>query len=138
MPSAAQPKPHLSHVTIVANNPETLDGLATYLAEAGVTVRGTRRIDLCLEMVLPASSAVVLFPDDFPSSAMAEALGALRRHRPTTLVVLVTGDPRRFERPGRDGRPASLVLPKPAWGWTLLDAIRARLDGGSSESETKR
>ena len=138
MHSSPRPTPRPSHVTIVANNPETLDGLATYLGEAGVIVCGTRRIELCLEIVPPASSAVVFFPDDFPSSALIAALAAMRRNRPTALVVLVTSAPRRFENLARDGHPASLVLAKPAWGWTLLDAIRGRLDGGSSESETKR
>jgi hypothetical protein len=131
-------KPRLLHVTIVSNNPETLDGLATYLGEAGVTVRGTRRIETCLEMIPPAASAVVFFPDDFSSRAMDAALVDLRRSRPTTLSVLVTSDPKRFEKLARDRHPASLVMPKPAWGWSVLDAIRGRLEGSLSESETRR
>jgi hypothetical protein len=131
-------KPRLLHVTIVSNNPETLDGLATYLGDAGVTVRGTRRIETCLEVIPPASSAVVFFPDDFSPRAVDAALVGLRRCRSTTLSVLVTSDPRRFEKPGRERHLASLVMPKPAWGWSVLDAIRGRLEGGPSENETKR
>ena len=45
------------------------------------------------------------------------------------LKDLVTKEPKRFESlPTGDGAVVPLVVPKPIWGWTILDAIRARLD----------
>jgi DNA-binding response OmpR family regulator len=130
-------KPRLLHVTIVSSNPETLDGLATYLREAGVAVHGTRRIERCLEMTPPASSAIVFFPDDFSAPSIDLALADLRRRRPTALPVLVTSDPKRFDRLHGNPRGIPLVVAKPAWGWSLLDGIRARLEGRASASENQ-
>jgi hypothetical protein len=46
------------------------------------------------------------------------------------LVVVVTREPQRFEeafnRAG--GAPAPVIVPKPAWGWIILDAIRGPLE----------
>jgi chromate transporter len=57
----------------------------------------------------------------------------LRASRPRLLVVLVTGAPQRFaavlEPDGRSVPP--IVLPKPAFGWSILDAIRAHAQGGA-------
>jgi hypothetical protein len=117
------------HVTIVADNPETLDGLEAFLRRAGVTTVGTKHIEKLSETPPPASSVVVFFPDDFPKSSVLSALKALRSKCPTTLAVLVTKEPKRFEGlPSNEGGVAPLVVPKPVWGWTILDAIRARLD----------
>lgn len=96
---------------------------------------GTRHIGRSSEMTLPALSAVVLFPDDFSAQAVNAALADLRRNRPAALPVLVTSDPRRFDGLHGDKHIAPLVVPKPVWGWSILDAIRARLEGDGSESE---
>jgi len=124
------------HVTIVSDNPETTDGLEFYLRRAGVTTTGTRHIEKASEMTPPASSAVVLFPDDFRSEAVTSALASLRTQRPSALPVLVTKEPKQFELlPSSDGGLLPLVVPKPVWGWTILDAIRARLDSESPKRE---
>jgi DNA-binding response OmpR family regulator len=123
------------HVTIVSGNQETMEGLTTYLREAGVAVYGTRRMERCMDMIPSASSAVVFFPDDFSSQDMDAAIADLRRKRRATLVVFVTGDPRRFDGFDQDGGIAPLVMAKPVWGSGLLDAIRARLEEDSSERE---
>jgi hypothetical protein len=88
-------------------------------------------IDRLLEMTPPSSAAVILFPDDYADGAVAKALGELQRERPDVLAVIVSQEPRRFEQLAGTGRPhraSPLVIPKPAWAWTILDAIRARLD----------
>jgi DNA-binding NtrC family response regulator len=110
-------------VAVVSDNVETLDGLERYLCDAGIAARGTRCLDRAWEMVTPSRSVVVLFPDDFPTIKVFEALAALKRRRPSAHAVLVTKDHRRFA-----SAEGAVVIPKPVWGFTLLDAVRARLE----------
>ncbi len=117
-------------VAIVSANPETLDGLQAYLHGAGVTARGTRRLEDCAELKATATVAVVLFPDDFSSESVMATVIDLGARGPSILRVLVTGHPKTFEALVQ-GRRNVLVVPRPVWGWTILDAIRAHVDGGS-------
>jgi len=111
------------HVTIVAASAETLDGLQAYLSLAGLGARGTRRLDNCGR---EPCSAVVFFPDDFPSRDVIREVKRMGREQPTVLSLLVTREPHRYlEIANKGGQGlAPIVMPKPAWGWTILDAIR--------------
>ena len=62
--------------------------------------------------------------DDFPAAAADAALVDLAPLPIHTL--LVTGSPSRFEAWRSDRLETRIVLPKPAWAWTIADAIRAR------------
>jgi hypothetical protein len=116
-------------ITIVSDNPETLDGLQGYLEASGVSSRGTRGITTCVDATTPSTSAVVFFPDDSPWDKVTLALEELHHERPTVLCVLVTREPLRANRLlERDGNAPLLVIAKPAWGWDLLETIRARLE----------
>lgn len=119
------PKP--TYVTVVADNPQTLDGLDVYFKGAGVASNCTHRLQ-DVSMVPPAATAVVLFPDDFHRGEVTTTIVSLRRARPKLLLVVVTGAPQHLgaalEPDGHSVPP--LVLPKPAFGWTILDAIRGR------------
>jgi DNA-binding NtrC family response regulator len=110
-------------VVIISSNPETLDGLERYLGDAGISVRGTRSLDEACDMAAIPRSVVLVFPDDFPTPRVLAVLSRLKRHRPGTVPVLVTRDARRFE--SADG---AMVIPKPVWGWTLLDTVRRHLE----------
>lgn len=115
------------YVTVVSNNPETLDALQTYLSHLGVSAHSTRAVH-DLTMIAPeCATATVIFPDDFDEAVVLQLLAALSRRRPDILIVLVTRAPHRFlsALPGdaRSARP--IVLPKPSFGWDILDAIRA-------------
>lgn len=115
---------------VVAANPETLDGLEGYLRGAGVVARCTRDLDDCARLASEAGGrvAVVLFPDDFRRDRVVTALDELGRTRTLAKAVLVTSHPRELEKlPSAEG---VVILPRPAWGWTILDAIRAAIDGG--------
>lgn len=118
-----QAKPLL--VTIIAESRETIDGLHSYLQGAGVSARCTRALG-DVAKVPPSATAVVLFPDEFDEREVLTRLRALRAQRPRALLVLVTSTPQRWspalERDGRALPP--VVLPKPAFGWSILDAIR--------------
>ncbi|HEX7604203.1 MAG TPA: hypothetical protein VF316_21440 [Polyangiaceae bacterium] len=124
MPTA--PSSASIHVTVIAESPETIDGLHAYLDGAGVeshavqALRDAKRVPL-------KSTAVVIFPDEFVIDDVVASITSLRSARPRLLILLVTGAPQRF-RPALEPDGKSLppvVLPKPAFGWTILDAIRA-------------
>jgi hypothetical protein len=123
-------RPKALSVTVVSNNRETRLALESYLRGAGVVANGTRAVDRVLEVTPPSAAAVILFPDEYGEAAVTRALAALHRERPGVLAVVVTHAPHRFERlsgvASGDGSP--LVIPKPTWAWTILDAVRARLD----------
>jgi DNA-binding response OmpR family regulator len=122
-------------VAIVSQNPETLDGLQAYLSAAGVVASCSRDLENCAAASLPHALAFVLFPDDYRWESVVAALAELRERRPRSLPVLVTSHPNRFE--GLLGKGSVLVVPRPVWGWTILEAIRVHLvreeaaDGGA-------
>ncbi|HYQ42166.1 MAG TPA: hypothetical protein VER11_09360 [Polyangiaceae bacterium] len=115
------------HVTIVAASAETLDGLQTYLSLAGLGARGTRRLG---DFGRAPCAAVVLFPDEFSAKDVLRELGRLRREQPSVLPLLVTREPRRYVDAiaVKGAGLAPIVIPKPAWGWTILDAIRLAVE----------
>jgi hypothetical protein len=115
-------------VTIVSANPETLDGLQSYLRQAGIRARGTGEIESGAAMDLDPT-AVVFFPDEFPADDVLKEVARLRRERPQVLIVLVTREPRRFTQTlATNERAPTIVVPKPVWGWAILDAIRGHLE----------
>ncbi|MGH7327287.1 MAG: hypothetical protein ACREJX_02945, partial [Polyangiaceae bacterium] len=76
------------------------------------------------------ATAAVLFPDDFEVDAAVALVRELRRTRPKLLALIVTREPHRFRDvvrgDGRSLRP--ILLPRPSFGWEILDAIRAYAD----------
>jgi DNA-binding NarL/FixJ family response regulator len=78
-----------------------------------------------------ATTALVIFPDDYPWEGAIAALDRCRAENPRVHLVIVTRTPLRFEALAlADAGALTVVIPKPAWSWTILDAIRAHLDGG--------
>jgi hypothetical protein len=114
-----------SYVSVVADNPQTIEELYSYFTRAGVASSATCELD-AVSLVPPEATAVVLFPDDFSAADVEAKLLALRRARPKLRIVLVTGAPQHLSAAlAPDGRSVPpLVLPKPAFGWTILDALR--------------
>jgi DNA-binding NtrC family response regulator len=123
-------------VAIISANPETIDGLQSYLESAGMATRGTRQLEDCGELTAPSTVAVVLFPDDFPPARVLETIAKVDAQRPSVLCMLVTSQPQTFEALA-SGRRSLLVVPRPAWGWTILDAIRAHVDDGPPPSSSR-
>lgn len=115
------------YVSIVSANPETLDGLQAYLSGAGVPSHGTRTVPDLAVVVPEWATAAVIFPDDFENEEVLIFVRELRRARPRVLSLIVTREPQFFrgavQDDGRSLRP--IVLPKPSFGWDILDAIRA-------------
>jgi hypothetical protein len=108
-------------VCVVAQNPETIDALHDYLSRAGVSPRSTRRL-LELDAASTHTNLLVLFPDEFDRQHVFDALAALRSAQRRLPILLITGAPQHFGHatPATSLTPAPIVLPKPAFGWTIL------------------
>jgi hypothetical protein len=118
-----------AYATIVSRNPDTLDGLQQYLGRAGIPSRTTAALR-DLDVVAPAYATVaVIFPDEFSDEAVLSAVARLRRKRPRLLTLLITRAPTRLRcslsSSDDDRLPMPTILPKPLFGWQILDAIRA-------------
>lgn len=116
-------------VTIVSKNASTLAGLDAYLRGVGAVTTSTGDLERLVEMTPPTAAAVILFPDEYSAELAIQALAALEKARPDVLAVVVTNEPGRFAGPDarEDAAASPLVMPKPAWAWTIMDAVRARL-----------
>jgi DNA-binding NtrC family response regulator len=122
------PQPETTCV-VVADNRETTDVLHAYLNNLGLRTRTSRHLD---EAALPdpdPPGILLLFPDDFPAVDVQAFLELTRARRARSLVLLVTASPQLERAHGRSGpRTGSpIVLAKPAFGWTIIDTIRAHL-----------
>jgi hypothetical protein len=116
-----------SYVAVVADNQQTLDNLGSYLTSVGIASNGARELGEA-SAIPPGAASLVLFPDDFDRKAVEAFIIGVRRSRPRLLILLVSSAPQHLSaavEPDGSSVPP-LVLPRPAFGWTILDAIRAR------------
>lgn len=115
-------------VLVISRNTSTAHDLASYFEKSGVPTVVSDRFDP------PDGSrritAVVVFPDEFPAQSAAVGVLAVARQLSNSTLVIVTRDVERFEDiavRGRAGRPGPwFVLPRPTWGWVLLDRVLQR------------
>ena len=72
-------------------------------------------------------TAVVVFPDEFPEHAATVGIRNLERELARAWIVVVTRHTARFDQLVEALDPQSLsrlfVLPRPVWGWALLDRV---------------
>jgi hypothetical protein len=115
-------------VVVIGEDPETVDGLQAYLANVGISACTAHSLDAAID--IPATTAFVVFPDGFRGTEVVERIAALRGQRPGLLLLVVTSQPQRFTRALKAESKTSscVVLPKPAFGWIILDAIRLHED----------
>jgi len=128
MPTSKRAESLSTYVTIVSKNPETLDGLQDYLARAGIPSQCTRALS-DVKVAPEHATATVIFPDDFAEASVIALVLELRRKRPRLLILLITRSPNRFRSTvcAEDQRSrVPVVLPKPLFGWVILDAIRGQ------------
>jgi hypothetical protein len=115
-----------SQVMIVSRNVHTSADLRSYLSQRGIATTATDRFD-ALAHHAPCT-AVVVFPDEFPMPSVATSIVHLTARFPRAWVVVVTRHTADFHElgaaVGARNRGRLLVLPRPAWGWDLLDRIR--------------
>jgi hypothetical protein len=125
-------------VLIVSRNTATAGGLRVYFEHFGVPSTVTDRMDVTDR--LDDVRALVVFPDEFPPSVAVEGIRGLARHFARSWAVIVTRDTARFEDLLSDVGAVSpgrlFVLPRPVWGWVLLDRVLQPLP--SSLRDTQR
>lgn len=121
-------------ILLVSASPETSLGMRRYLEGAGARVTVASAVVLAAE---PGPRAIVLFADDFPATETEACLRGLERRRDGPVVVLVSADPSiaAGRDPGGDGL-AIVRIPRPAWSWSVLDAIRGLLAERRDERES--
>lgn len=124
--AARKPRRNRFLVSIVSANPETRDGLQTYLVDAGISSQSVNLLSDA-ELVAPEGvRAAVIFPDDFDLGEVATLVRKLRRASPPLLSILVTREPSRVaSATAPNGEARVVILPRPSFGWDILDAIRA-------------
>jgi hypothetical protein len=119
-------------VVVVCENPETVDGLQAYFVGVGISAHSACTLDAAMS-IPERTTAVVVFPDGLGATDVVERINALRGRRPGLLLLVVTREPQRFAAALKSARSTSscLVLPKPAFGWTIVDAIRLHANAGA-------
>jgi hypothetical protein len=125
MTSPAQPR---QRIGIIASNPHTASSLRSYLEEAGLEVlivTGPRRLAEMADL-----HALIVFPDDYPLSALLPMIDFLRRARSRPRLVVITRAPDRLAALSqRFGKIVPVVMARPAFGWAILDVLRGRAQG---------
>lgn len=118
-------RPTSKCVTVVSGHAETREALRVYLDESGIEAHALGAAEV--GRIARGASAVVLFPDDFPERRARAFTEAMRRQHPDVLLIVVTREPQRLATAlAHDARSVvPLVLPRPSFGWSILDAIRA-------------
>jgi hypothetical protein len=113
------------HVVVLSESAETLDGLQAYFLGVGIAAQSARSLEAVLRLP-ERTTALVLFPDGFAASDVIERARALQSGRPGLLLLLVTCEPQRFAAALSDdtAKRSLVILPKPAFGWTIVDVIR--------------
>jgi hypothetical protein len=120
VPAEARP-----HALIVSRNVLTAKGLRLYFCDHGVESTVTDELDGTVGH--DQFTAVVVFPDEFPVRSAEASIGALARRFSRASIVVVTRHTARFEElfteNGAEAPGRLLVMPRPAWGWALLDHV---------------
>jgi hypothetical protein len=126
-----------ARVLIVSRNANTAADLAAYFGQRGVPVALSDDM-VCSEACEPVR-AVVVFPDEFPSYLASQGLRKLGQRFSRAWLCVVTRNVVRFERLAEElGNGISerwLVLPRPTWGFRLLERVLAPLPAGEATSE---
>jgi hypothetical protein len=119
-------------VVVISENPETVDGLQSYFVGVGINAQSLRSLSATANLP-ERTTAVVLFPDGFGADDVIGSIRTLHRKRPSLLLLLVTQAPQRFSAALAANRnePPVVVLPKPAFGWAIVDAIRLHAEAQS-------
>lgn len=119
------------NVAILSSNPDTLDDLQSYLRGLELTVYGLRDIEAFARLG-SSIDALVVFPDGFAWESVVATVAELAERQPDALPVLVTARPQRF---ANLASKSVLVIPRPVWGWKILNAVREHVDAAGHYGE---
>lgn len=109
---------------VVCDDDDVLIRLRDYLVRAGVETQATRR--LADAWGRPADECIVLLPDDFNAGEVTDGLVQVLSRTSSPFLIVVTAGPRLYEPliESLGNRGSVVILPKPIWGWTILDLLR--------------
>lgn len=110
-------------VLIVGAQLETLDGLQQYLGDVGIQSRCSREL-----AEIDAAQSIVLFPDDFADAEVSRCVVSLVSAKRSLCIVIVTSNAPRFAlmlSKYSNSVSKMSVLPRPAFGWAIADALKA-------------
>lgn len=110
-------------IGIIANNDRTVSDLLAYFAKVGIDAY--RHTETDSASTCDVLQAMVIFPDDFDAEPVDRLLAQLTSREPALFQLIVTRQPQRFTAAAELPR---LIMPRPTFGWLILDAIRAHLD----------
>jgi hypothetical protein len=113
---------------VVCDDDDTLLRLRDYLVRAGVETEATRRLADAWSQ--PSTVSIVLLPDDFDVGEVTDGLCNLLMRSPSSRLIVVTTTPRQFEPliESVGSTDSVVIMPKPVWGWTILDLLRQGRD----------
>jgi len=108
-------------IALVAEANDTRSALASYLTDAGFDVHQ------CAELAMPSSFAglVLLGRRDESSDSLTAIVRSWMRIAKTQRVVVVTSKPKALTGLLARYNDRLRVLPAPAFGWDLVDALRS-------------
>jgi hypothetical protein len=110
-----------SKLTLVSADAETLRSVEGYLTHFGARLSSTSRLsEVATEAEAFGADAVVVFADDFAPEDVRAAVRALS----VRLTVIVTTERVEYEALHVEF-PDVILLPRPTWGWVLLEAVRS-------------
>jgi hypothetical protein len=118
---------HRQRIVIVSCDTATLEQVHHYFVRAGALASTQSRLNDLDGSTLADTDVVLFFPDDYPRSAAVAAAEHVRGLSPRLGLIIVTNDPAAYEALG-ESRPPGLpvvTVTRPAWGWMLMDALRA-------------
>lgn len=116
-------------IGILAKSDRTVSDLLSYFAKVGIDAQRHDEQDAAAPtQTCESLQAMVIFPDDFEAELVDRMLAQLTSREPALFQLIVTRQPQRFTAAADLPR---LVMPKPTFGWVILDAIRAHLDSFS-------
>jgi hypothetical protein len=112
----------LSDFKLTLVSADALPSVEDYLRHFGARVSSTARLGELEDIAEAAGAdAVVLFADDYsPEDVRATVRGLSLR-----LTVIVTTDRAEYESLHGECRSVVIILPRPTWGWVLLEAVRS-------------
>ena len=122
-------------VTIISQNPETLDSVQEYLSRFGAAATGVSRLK-DISHGLDGTDVVLLFADDYPHEDVVSTLSAAVEK----LCIVVTQDIDSLRGVHRSGSDVGtlVLLRRPVWGWMLLDVLRNESSDAGTDSESAR
>lgn len=114
-------------VLIVSRNQETAQHLQQYFESRSLHVTVFARFAGVPLDCRPTPTALVVFPDEFPKDEAEVGLLEFAQHYPSASMTVVTADMQRFEdlaiKLGENALRRVLVLPRPAFSWTIFDHV---------------